>query len=95
MGVLASPDFHEVELALAVGDVLVLYTDGVTEGRASDREFFGSRRLLAVVGGTSDAESAVSALLGAALDFQSGVTSDDIVIAAVGVPMLATRRNGA
>jgi sigma-B regulation protein RsbU (phosphoserine phosphatase) len=90
-GVLVAPEFHDVELALLAGDLLVLYTDGVTEGRASDRdELFGDRRLAEVISGTSDAESAVSALLGAALDFQSGITSDDIVIAAVGVPLVAS-----
>jgi sigma-B regulation protein RsbU (phosphoserine phosphatase) len=86
VGVLESPDFHDLELALRTGDLLVLYTDGVTEGRAKDREVFGDLRLLEVISGTSDAESAVSALLDAALDFQSEVTSDDIVIAAVTVP---------
>ena len=48
LGVLPDAELHEVELALAPGDALVLYTDGVTERHADDR-FFDDAGLAAVL----------------------------------------------
>lgn len=48
LGVMEDPTFVERSRRLEAGDVLLLYTDGVTEGRR-DRELYGEERLLAAV----------------------------------------------
>ena len=59
LGAFADATFEERTASLDRGDCLVLYTDGVTETRADDREFFGEDRLLrsitAACGWTADA----------------------------------------
>jgi len=45
LGVLPDPELHDVNLALGVGDLLCIYTDGVTEARRG-RELFGEDRLV-------------------------------------------------
>lgn len=42
-------EFPTAELQVAAGDILVLCTDGVTESRSPEGEYFGIRRLLDVV----------------------------------------------
>jgi len=44
LGVLPDPELHDVSLALGIGDLLCIYTDGVTEARRG-RELFGEDRL--------------------------------------------------
>ncbi|WP_437592461.1 SpoIIE family protein phosphatase [Sorangium sp. So ce1000] len=57
VGVLPSIDAmtRDAELLLADGDVLVLYSDGVTEARNAHRELFGLERLCSTVEATQDA----------------------------------------
>ena len=45
LGILADVDYEERELKLRPGDILVLYTDGVTEARNKAGELFGEERL--------------------------------------------------
>jgi sigma-B regulation protein RsbU (phosphoserine phosphatase) len=72
------------ELELAPGQRLLLYTDGVTEGRRQDEEY-GEGRLLRVAGGpASNAAMLVEAVLGDVLEFQGGVPRDDIALLALG-----------
>lgn len=86
LGVLAAPAFHDTKLALHPGDTLVLFTDGVTEGRRGP-EFYGEDRLRAVVGATTGPAGArVGAVVDDVLRFQSGRPSDDVAVVAVGVP---------
>jgi serine phosphatase RsbU (regulator of sigma subunit) len=49
LGVLPEAHYEERPLALRDGDVLVLYTDGVSEAETSDNHLFGTGRLEAVV----------------------------------------------
>jgi sigma-B regulation protein RsbU (phosphoserine phosphatase) len=86
LGVLADAEFRETELPLRPGDVLLLYTDGVTEGQRG-REFYGSARLLAAVERSrGTATSLVDGLLADVLSFQAGKTRDDVALLAVMVP---------
>jgi sigma-B regulation protein RsbU (phosphoserine phosphatase) len=43
------PSFMRGEITLERGDLLVLYTDGVTEGADAAKEQFGEERLVALV----------------------------------------------
>lgn len=49
MGVLRDATYHERPLWLLPGDILVMYTDGVTEMQAEDGEEFGEQRLIDIV----------------------------------------------
>lgn len=46
LGVIHNDRFQPVETALEPGDLLFMYSDGITEARGSDGELFGEARLL-------------------------------------------------
>lgn len=82
LGVFDDVTIEEGTLELSPGDALVLYTDGVVEARAPDKEQYGYRRLQQLVstcaGRTADGiarrvELAVS-------DFVGGGVDDDLAI---------------
>jgi len=90
LGVLTSPAFHETNLRLVDGDALLLYTDGVTEGRNGLGQFYGEARLRASVADhAGSAQTIVDGLLADVLQFQQGVPRDDIAVVAVQVPVNA------
>ena len=86
VGVMEGPTFVERSVRLAPGDVLVLYTDGITEGRR-DGEFYGEERLVAMLSEESDPASIVERLVSDVVDCQRGVPRADIAVLAVGVPV--------
>lgn len=87
VGVLDHPQFHDSSLSLHPGDVLVLYTDGVTEAR-QHAELYGEERLRDLLSRTpAHAATVVPAVVGAALDFQLGDATDDIAVVAIEVPL--------
>lgn len=52
LGIIPDPHFAPGELALEPGDVLLFYTDGITEAMNPERELFGDDRLAAVLRAT-------------------------------------------
>ena len=87
LGMLGPPRLHDTTIDLGPGDALVLYTDGVIEARHGD-DFFGQdrlRRLLSELRG-DPAQDVADAVASAAIDFQDGVTSDDIAVVVLKVP---------
>jgi phosphoserine phosphatase RsbU/P len=88
LGVFEDVEFHDVSIKLAVGDALVLYTDGVTEARNDDGEFFGEARMNdAIVASSHSAQTMVDAVVSGVLDFQAGA-SDDIALVVIRRPPL-------
>ena len=87
LGLLEQPALHDVRTVLRPGDVMVLYTDGVTEARR-DGEFFDEERLRATVASTAagEAQHVADSIVTAAVEFQDGDASDDIAVVAVKVP---------
>jgi sigma-B regulation protein RsbU (phosphoserine phosphatase) len=80
LGVLAEAELTDVVIDLQPADTLVLFTDGVTEGR-SGLNFYGDERLTArVATGPAGASALADHLLADVLAFQSDVPSDDIAI---------------
>lgn len=52
LGIIPDPHFAPGELTLEPGDVLLFYTDGITEAMNPERELFGDDRLAAVLRAT-------------------------------------------
>jgi len=79
VGILPKAKYHEASVTLEAGDVLILYTDGVTEAESPSGEPFGEMRLAELVGRWRE-ESAhqVASRAAAELDrFAPGEPSDD------------------
>jgi phosphoserine phosphatase RsbU/P len=87
VGVLTEPVFHRIGFRLTPGEALVLYTDGVTEGR-SGQEFYGEQRLLdSIVAHTGpDTEWPANEIMEHVVAFQHGMPRDDIAIVTIRVP---------
>ena len=86
LGVVPGGIYSECLLTLAPGDLLLLYTDGLTEARAEDGSFLGLEGLAALLPAADvSAEAAVSAIYDAVTRFAANVRRDDVA-------MLALRR---
>jgi serine phosphatase RsbU (regulator of sigma subunit) len=72
-------------IELRSGDVLVLYSDGVTDTVGED-ERFGEARLLAALRDAADAGGAVRAIERALDTFQRGAQADDTAVLALDLP---------
>ncbi len=81
LGVYPEVDLTEVTLELNSGDMMVLYTDGVTEARGVDG-YYGADRLAAAVLAPRrpTAETLAQALLAEVVTFQQGRLRDDVAI---------------
>ena len=83
VGGFAGVDFGEAEVSLKPGEVLFLYTDGLTEARR-DREFFGESRLFEFLSSPcASVEDVVSDVVSRVVSFSEGVLRDDLAILAV------------
>jgi PAS domain S-box-containing protein len=82
LGVFPEAELRDTSLRLMPGEALVLYTDGVTEARSPDGDFFGEVRLRHLLGSCAgcDAVTLASSIKGVVLAFQEGYPSDDLAI---------------
>ena len=80
----AEPTFRETELRLEAGDVLLLYTDGVTEAGPRDRPF-GETGFAELLGGLAGAapQAVVDAVEAAVVEAHGGEPRDDIALLAL------------
>jgi len=87
VGVLPQPVFHAETIRLSPGEALVLYTDGVTEGR-SGQEFYGEHRLLDSIAANigSATQWPANEIMEHVVAFQQGMPRDDIAIVTIRVP---------
>jgi hypothetical protein len=87
LGVLGTVLYQEETRRFCDGDTLVLYTDGLTEARNADGEFFGAERLELCVSRHAGADAATlrDALLFELDLFRDGVAArDDVTVVVVG-----------
>ena len=85
LGAFGDISFSEEETMLAVGDVLILYTDGVSEARDAEERFFGEERLKAAIAAAGDcsAEEIVQTIVTAVNSFTGSVAQADDMTALV------------
>ena len=88
LGMEETVEVSESTAILTPGDTVVLFTDGVTEGRHDDA-FFGEAGITEVLGASAEltAQAAADAIVAAALTFQEGQARDDIAVVVVKVPL--------
>jgi sigma-B regulation protein RsbU (phosphoserine phosphatase) len=83
LGLFEARSFAESETVLYPGDAILLYTDGVTEGRNGDL-FYGESRLhTAIESKRESARSLTEGILQDVVQFQRGNPRDDIAIVTV------------
>jgi PAS domain S-box-containing protein len=82
LGVFDDAELDDSSLRLMPGEALVLYTDGVTEARSPDGDFFGEERLRDLLRSCSglDAASLAGRIKNVVLDFQEGDPRDDLAV---------------
>jgi sigma-B regulation protein RsbU (phosphoserine phosphatase) len=89
IGVVEHPTLHDTHVELLAGDTIVLFTDGVTEGRRG-KDFFGDARLRAsAIRHAGSSTRLADGILADVLEFQSGDARDDIAVVTVTVPAAA------
>ncbi len=86
IGALPDSVYRQLEEPVEPGDVVLGYSDGVTDARSPSGEFFGYDRLREVISASpADAAVVVSSVLDAVRDFtRDGVQYDDVTLVAVG-----------
>ena len=86
LGADVEPVLSDVEVELGAGDLLVLYTDGVTEVRAGRREIFGHDDLAKLLAGCAGqpADTVAERVQDAVLTAAGGRPRDDIAILVLG-----------
>ena len=84
VGVYADVELAEATFRLDRGDMMVLYTDGVTEARGVDG-FYGTERLIRLLRSSTarQADEIAAALLDDVVGFQQGRLRDDVAILVV------------
>jgi len=88
LGLLEISHFSSQALQLETGDVLVMYTDGITEAENPEREFWGQQRLESLLRSCRDHTPAqiVRRILDEVLAFANGLSQkDDMTLTVIGV----------
>jgi phosphoserine phosphatase RsbU/P len=87
LGVFMESAYEQGEFAIAPGDRLVFYTDGITEGRDASGDEFGEERLAASAGRSHHlaAQEMLAAMLDDVTAFNGGTYDDDatLIVAAI------------
>jgi len=90
LGVVPAVVHPDVIVRLGPGDALVCFTDGVTEGRGA-KGMYGEERLADLLAGCAGlgATAIADRIVEAVLDFQGGMTQDDLALLVLRVPASA------
>ena len=87
LGVFPENVYEQAELALAPGDRLVFYTDGITEARNPEGDEYGEERLAAaaIAARALPVEEIKDALFADVTAFSHGKFEDDATLIVVGL----------
>jgi PAS domain S-box-containing protein len=82
LGVFDDAELRDGSLRFMPGEALVFYTDGVTEARSPEGDFFGEERLHRLLRSCSglDAAGIAARIKNVVLDFQEGYPRDDLAV---------------
>jgi phosphoserine phosphatase RsbU/P len=82
LGVFDDAELEDGSLRFMPGEILVLYTDGVTEARSPEGDFFGDERLRRLLSSCTDLDAAgiAARIKNVVLDFQEGYPRDDLAV---------------
>jgi sigma-B regulation protein RsbU (phosphoserine phosphatase) len=85
LGVFPEAVYEEAGLNVDPGDLLVLYSDGVTEAMDPENQEFGEERLTAFLAEhrSLPPEDLVDRLISSVRDFSQGKPGDDVTVAVV------------
>jgi PAS domain S-box-containing protein len=85
LGAFPATRFEAACTKLAIGDVVLLYSDGVTEARGEDGTFFGEERLATLLAQSSHVSvlDLADHIMKAVADYASGSLSDDVAVLAL------------
>jgi sigma-B regulation protein RsbU (phosphoserine phosphatase) len=85
LGAFGHVDYEEEAVQLHDGDVLVVFSDGVTEAMTADGVEFGEERLVSCVNAHRDAAASelLDCVLGAVREFTAGTPQSDDITAMV------------
>lgn len=95
LGVLSGVNYAEAKLHLDSGDMLVLYTDGVTEAMNRQKEFYTEARLLEILDGANriSTHDVVEKTVASVHQFAAGASpADDITLLAVRMEPLPEKK---
>jgi sigma-B regulation protein RsbU (phosphoserine phosphatase) len=89
LGIISDIEYDEMQLALMPGDILILYSDGISEATRSDERMYGMDRLKALAGSFGpgmDAQAVVERILQNVRRFVGDYPqSDDVTLIALRV----------
>jgi phosphoserine phosphatase RsbU/P len=83
LGCLPNPGLADIRLLLAPGELLLLYTDGVTEARHAREQFSDTRLQALLAANKEDAQKIVDHIIDAALTHSDGELADDAAVMAI------------
>jgi sigma-B regulation protein RsbU (phosphoserine phosphatase) len=87
-GIIRDTNYGEEQIDLLPGDIILLYTDGVTEAMNSERKIFGVKRLMLALqkNHTRSSDELVNIIYDMILDFLGGqMQSDDLTLMIINV----------
>jgi len=93
LGAWTPGEWTRTSTTLTPGDVLVLYTDGVTDAHGADGRF-GDERLRGVLAESSDADDALRRIADGLADFEQGEQADDTAALAIARSRPAAEASG-
>lgn len=87
VGALGDGAYECLEAVVGPGELVVGYSDGVTDARAPSGELFGDRLAAVLAAAPADPDGAVAAILAAVDEHtENGIQYDDLTLVAVGRP---------
>src|ERR1019366_1479407 len=82
LGLFEEGDCSVAELEMAAGDVLVIYTDGISEASPNEEDEFGEERLIEAARNVRErsADEVLEAIISEVQDFSQGEQADDMTL---------------
>ena len=93
LGAIPAAEYEEKACELGVGDMIVLYTDGVTEARRGNK-FFGEERLRESLADGGSSQDVADQVMGDVRRFVRGDLRDDVAVLAVMLAKRTSSRRG-